>query len=243
MIRLTLIVALWLAAGAGLLAALYWLFLNTPESNVLMLIASALLTLLMIAGGAVVAGSAVLLALGGTLTASVAVALRRLWWPVAVAVPAALSLWLVLQVDAWVAQRAGEISAWLIARFGWADTTPLFTAERYVSTWLRWVAIPVAAVAGLAVLLGGTGERARRWIRSAIHWRTLLVATLAFAILVVLPWQAASWRIGSLPPTWVEPVAASVRLALVAALIALGYAVIVVAAARRAAQDTSHVEP
>ncbi len=53
MIRSILKVSPWLAAGSVLLAGLYWLFLNTPESNQLTLTASAGLVLLMVAVAAI----------------------------------------------------------------------------------------------------------------------------------------------------------------------------------------------
>lgn len=242
MIRRTLLVASWLAAGAALVAALYWLFLNTPESNVLMLSVSALLVLLMIALAATVANVAVLIALGGPLGSSVAVGARRAGWCLVVAVPLAALIWVVLLGDAWVARHAGEISAWFIARSGWADITPLFTAQRYVSVWLRWVLLPVAALAALASFLRRDTDGRRGWLRATWCWRTLLIATLAFVVLVVLPWRAAFWRPEGLPHTWIEPTIAAAKLAVVAALMAIGFAIMVVAAARHAFQSSHHVE-
>ena len=49
----------WLLLGHALLAGVYWGLLNVPESNVLMLVASALLALVVIAGAAFVQGVAV----------------------------------------------------------------------------------------------------------------------------------------------------------------------------------------
>jgi hypothetical protein len=243
MILRTLLIALWLAAGAAVLAGLYWLFLNTPESNVLMLTASAVLMVLMVLIAALVANVAVLLALGEALRTSIPSGARRIGWFMVAAVPVALLIWAINMGDAWVARRSGEISAWFIAQFGWADISPLFAFERYVSAWLRWVLLPVAALAALASLLRrGTDGPRRRWLAATWHWRTLLIATLAFAILVALPWQAASWQPRGLPPTWIEPTVAALRLAMVAVLIAIGYAVIVMTATRQTVQGSTHVE-
>jgi hypothetical protein len=243
MIRRTLLIAVWLAIGAAVLAGLYWLFLNTPESNVLMLIASAVLVTLIVMIAAVVANVAVLLALGGTLKTSIPSGARRSGWFIVAAVPVALLIWIISMGDAWVARRSGEISAWFIAQFGWADISPLFAAHRYLSAWLRWVMLPVAALAALASLLHrGDGEPRRRWLAPAWHWRTLLMATLAFVALVVLPWQAASWQPQGLPPTWIQPTVAAIRLATVAALIALGFAIIVMTVTRHTVQVSTHAE-
>jgi hypothetical protein len=236
----TLRVAAWLAAGAAVLAALYWLFLNTPESNALMLTISALLALLLVAASAVVVNVALLLAVGHAFLASLRTGVGRIGWFLVVAAPAGLLVWAIMLGDTWVARRSGEISAWFIAQFGWADVTPLFTAISYLSIWLRWVLIPVAALAVLTSLVERETTR-RRW-RAMWDWRTLLPATIAFAVLVALPWRGAYWRPEGLPPTWVEPAAAGLRLALVAALIALGFAIIVVTTAGRTVQVVTHVK-
>jgi hypothetical protein len=241
-IRRTVVVALWIGAGAALLAALFWGFINTPESNASMLAVSALLAIAIVAAAAVVVNVAVLLALGGSFNASLRSGARRIGWSLVAAAPLALLVWTVTLADAWVAQRSGEISAWFIARFGWADITPLFAAQRVLSTWLRWVFLPVAALAALSSFLTTDAAARRRWVHATWHWRTLLVATLAFGLLVVLPWRAAFWRPVGLPPTWVEPAAAGLRLALVAALIALGLAIIIVTTARQAMRGSAHVK-
>jgi hypothetical protein len=238
----TLLVGLWLGGGAAVLAALYWAFLITPESNVLMLAVSALLAILLVATAAVVVNVAVLLALGGSLNESVRSGARRIGWFLVAAVPVALLVWAIMLGDAWVARRSGEISAWFIAQLGWADITPLFTAQSYVSIWLRWVLLPVAALAALASFLQRDAAVRRRWLRATWHWRTLLVATLAFVLLVALPWRAAFWQPQGLPPTWIEPTVAGIRLAFVATLTALGFAIIVVTTAMQTVQVSSHVK-
>jgi hypothetical protein len=241
-IRRTLLVASWLGGGAAVLGAIYWAFLNTSESNVLMLVVSAVLAILMVAVAGVVVNVAVLLALGGALPASVKSGARRIGWFVVAAVPVAMLVWAIMLGDAWVTRRSGEISAWFIARFDWDDITPLFTAQRYFSTWLRWVLLPVAALAALTAILQRDAAVAGRWLRATWHWRTLLIATLAFVLLVVLPWRAAFWQPQGLPPTWIEPTVAGIRLVFVATLMALGFAIIVVTTAMQTLQVSSHVK-
>ena len=107
---------------------------------------------------------------------------RHIGWSLLLSVPIAALIVGVLQVDAWVARHSGEISAWFIARFGWADITLLFRAYSYVSAWVRWLLLPVAGIAAMAAVLhqGRKGVVTSRWLAAAWHWRTLLVATLAF---------------------------------------------------------------
>jgi hypothetical protein len=242
MIRRTLVIAVWLAVGAALLGGLYWLFLNTPESNALTLTASALLVMLIVATAAIVANVAVLLALGGTVLSSLRPATRYGGWFLAVAFPASAIVWAITLGESWTAQRSGEISAWFIAQVGWSDITPFFTAERYISVWLRWVLVPVASTALLASRLAPADGARRRWLAGIWHWRTLAIATLAFVMLVALPWRAAFWRTAGLPPTWIEPAVAVIRLTIVTMLIAIGFAVMVMASARQITQATNHAE-
>ncbi|HUE89369.1 MAG TPA: hypothetical protein VMO26_25090 [Vicinamibacterales bacterium] len=122
-----------------------------------------------------------------------------------------------------------EINAWVIARFGWADITPLIQAEVWISRWIRWAVLPAATLSLLAALL--TRETRRRdWLRRAWHWRTLLAATLAFVLLFAVPWQLTGWR-PQVPPTWIEPAVAGLRLGVVFLLGLAGAAVMIIAAA------------
>jgi hypothetical protein len=196
----------------------------------------------MIAVAATVANVAVLLALGDSLRASVIRGTRKAGWFVAIAVPAVALVWAINLGDQWATRRAGEISAWFIAQLGWSDLTALFTAQRYLSVWLRWVFVPVAVVAALAATFNRTDHEARRWLRTTWHWRTLLIATVTFVAFIVLPWRAAFWPLEGLPPTWIQPTIAGARLAVVALLIVLGFAVIVVVTAQRTAQVSQHVK-
>jgi hypothetical protein len=246
-IQRTLVVAICLSIGAAVFSGLYWLFLSTPESNVWMLTVSVILALFMVTVIAVTINVALLIALGGAIKHSIAVGPRRVGWVIAAALPLALLVWVIMRGDAWVAARAGEINAWFIATFGWADASALFAAQSYLSIWLRWVFLPVLAIAALSGLLQRSAEPPRvdgprQWVRAAWNWRTLLVATLAFALLVVLPWRAAFWQTSGLPWRWLEPSIAAIRLAAVAALISIGYALIVVTTARQLAQGMGNVE-
>lgn len=242
MIWRTLGIAAWLMVGAAVIGGLYWGFLNTPESNVLMLVVSAVLVLLMLGVAAFVVNVAILVALGKALTFSLGAGARRIAWFVIAALPVVLLTWAILRGDTWVSQKSGEISAWFIARFGWADISALFRAQSYLSIWLRWVLLPVTAIAILTAFLqhGARGVAPSRWLGAAWHWRTLLISTVAFAVFVALPWRAVYWSQEKLPPTWVQPVVAGLRLSLVGVAFALGAAVVVFTIARQSSRVATH---
>ena len=231
MIRATFKIAGWLALGGATLAGLYWLFLNTPESNALTLTASSLLVLAISVGGAITVNGAVLLASGGGWGASIRSALLGIPWFVVATIPVIATWMVVSRGDAWIERHSGEISAWFIAQLGWADVTPLLRIEIWLSRWLRWVAIPIAALCLLAALLhdGARAVAGVRWLRRAWHWRTLLVATIVFVALVALPWQLTMWR-PALPATWVQPTVAGLRLAAVVVIGLIGCALLVTVA-------------
>lgn len=233
MSRSIVVVSSWLAAGGVLLAALYWLFLITPESNQLTLAASALLGFGMIAFAAVTLNGAILLSQNATFSVAARRGLIGSHWFVMAAIPVILAWVLTRLGDGWMTRHSGEISAWFIATFGWADVTALFRIELWVSRWLRWVVFPVASISLLSALLGrgfaGLGDF--RWLTRAWSWRTLSLATVAFLALLTLPWQMTMWR-PSLPPTWVEATVAGLRLGIAAILIAVGCALIVSIATR-----------
>ena len=226
-------IAAWLGVGAAVLGGMYWLFLNTPEANVLMLGASVLLIILMVIGVAIIVNSAVLVARGQTWRYALARGVRTVPWFLIAAIPLVLIWWDVLATDAWVGRHAGEISAWFIARLGWADIEWLFTIETWLSRWLRWAFAPVVALCLLSALLsdGAGALRRTQWIRRVLHWRTLVPATLVFILLFALPWQLVDWR-PELPPTSVEVMAAAARLGSAAILIVVGAALLVTTAAR-----------
>jgi hypothetical protein len=233
MIGRTARVTLWMLVGSAGLTALYWLLLNTPETNALALSASAALILALLVLSALVVNAAVLLSRGSPFGEAIARGLRGMPWFVAMLIPLMAIWWAVTAADAWVSNHSGEINAWFIGRFGWADVSRLFQAETWVARWLGWVAAPLAGLSLLAALLdhGGVGVTRDRWLRRAWHWRTLLPATLVFALLIVLPWQITQWR-PALPPTWIEPAVAGLRLLIVAVLWSAGAALLIALAVR-----------
>jgi hypothetical protein len=230
-------VAAWLAAASLATAGLYWGFVNTPESRVLTLVLSGVLVLAMVLVAAIAGNAAVLLALGESRRTSLMTGVRRAHWFIVAALAVVLVVWAIRRGDGWIARYSGEISAWFIATFNWADITPLFRAEMYVSRWLRWVVIPAAALAAVAGVLqnGIRAIASLAWIKAAWRWQTLAAATGAYLLLIELPWRLAFWKPSPLPPTWVEPALAGLRLLVVGIAMMLGAAIIVVTTAQAAA--------
>jgi hypothetical protein len=220
-----------LALGGALSAGLYWWFLNTPESNALMLGLSGLLVLAILIGAAITVNAAVLLARGGSTRGALTSGPRGMPLFVLACAPVALAWIAIVSFDRWFTAHTGEINAWFIARLGWADITPLVRAELWTSRWLRWAVLPVTALSLLASLIASEQGSRSAWLRRAWHWRTLAIATLVFVLLFALPWQLTAWR-PALPPTWISPVVAAVRLGIVVVLCVAGAAVLVLVSVR-----------
>ena len=165
--RLAIITA-WLLVGSTLTAAVYWALLNTPESTILAVITSAVLLIAALVSMGVTVNGAILMWSNGPSRS----ALGRALWRAPAVVPAVLIVvamwWLVSHAETWLALRNGQISAWFIARFGWADVSWLFTAIRYGAMWMRWVIAALLAVWLMATLVHGfsTACRSRGW-----RWR------------------------------------------------------------------------
>src|SRR5688572_24523863 len=136
-----------------LCAAPYWLFLNTPESNTLTLTTSALLFVAVAIFTAIAVHAALLLARVWPSPPAPAGGMRGVLWFVLALGPLAAGWWAVGMADGWVERHSGEINAWFIARFGWADITSLFDLHLWVSRWLRWAVFPVLSLSFLATLL------------------------------------------------------------------------------------------
>lgn len=227
----------WLFTGAVITGALYWTLVNTPDSNVLMLTGSALVVLGIIAVGATTVGGAVHLARGGQWSRGMLrTGLATLPRFVVSLAPMLLVAWLSGRAMSWLDAHGGETSAWFIARLGWADVSWLIAGAEWALAWVRWIAGPWLGLT-LFVAVTDPGRQAgvfRGWAAAACRWRPLALATLWFIVLIALPWRLAVWRPGGLPPTWVEPALAGLRLILVALAMATGAALIVREAASRA---------
>ena len=228
-----LLVASWMLIGAALTAAVYWGFLNTPESTVWALMVSAVLALLALALIGFTAAGAITMWNGASI-GGVKGALRS----IPGVVPAALMVWLIWWIarrgETWIAMRSGQINAWFIARFGWDDMSWLFTAVGIAADWFRWVIASLLALSLMAgfVAIGWRALAQTAWLRRALRPRAVAGATLWFGALIALPWlYLVPWRPQNLPPTSIELAFILTKLAIAALLIALGAALITYEAA------------
>ncbi|MDP1570203.1 MAG: hypothetical protein Q8L86_09380 [Vicinamibacterales bacterium] len=219
----------WLIAGAVLIAGLYWTFLYTPESNLSMLAASAMLVVAMLAVASISATGALRAWTGPRgLPSTVVDGLHALPAFVATLLIGALVWWAAARGAAWTVARSGEIAAWFIATFNWADIAPVFRGIRAVTFWVQWVLTPVVALglfagwleAGVRGLIGPSG------LGRVLAPRVLALATLWMVLLVALPWQFATRPLTGLPSTWVEPAIVGARLMLVGLVAAIGLALV-----------------
>lgn len=219
----------WIITGGMLVAGLYWTFLHTPESNPSMLAASAVLVVAMLA----VASISLAGALGAWtgprgLASTVVDGLHALPAFVAALVLGALLWWAAARGVAWTEARSGEIGAWFIATFNWADSAPVFRGIRAVTFWAQWVLAPVVALGLFAAYLetGVRGLLRPSGLGRVLAPRVLALATLWIVLLVALPWQFATRPLTGLPPTWVEPAIVGARLMLVGLVAAIGLALV-----------------
>ena len=223
-------VTLWLLAGAALTAGAYWSFLITPESTAWTLAASALLALT----AAFLAGVTISGAIVGWRHGLSASHLRRAMAGLPAAVPAALVVftiwWLVGSATDRITIYSGQINAWFIASFGWDDVSWLFTGIDWLAVWLKWVVAPMLAFSLMASLLAQGWHRPTdiSWLTRALAPRTLVTATLLFAVLVAVPWiYLAPWRPTGLPATSIELAFIIAKLSATALLMAIGAALII----------------
>ncbi len=220
-----LLTATWLLIGAAITSGIYWTFLITPESSISALFASAVLALIAFFTAAVTITGAIEILQHGFSTAGVMRALRS----IGSAIPAALILlllwWITMRAEAAITMRSGEISAWFIARFGWADVSWLFRGVHGIAIWLRWVVAAMLAASMMAAVTarGWIAAADRGWVTQALRPRAIAVATIFFVLLIAVPWTfLVPWRPQGLPATSAELVFTVAKLALSAIVFATG---------------------
>ena len=219
MIKRGFVVTAWVVVGHAMLGALYWLLLQIPESNVLMLAASLLVVLAAVGGTGLVEATALAGLRSGTgPAAALAVGIRRAAWVVGPILVFSALWWGTGFCGDWLGAMRGEIDAWFIATFGWTEAQGVHTALG----WLLWfVRYPVAVALAVSLMASITdaglgGIRTATWLARAFHWRTLVVLTAALFVGFYLTWEyVVPWRPASLPVSWVQPAFAAVKLAAV----------------------------
>jgi hypothetical protein len=229
MMRPLLLSVAWTLSGAAVSAALFWAFLNTPESTIFTLGVSLILVIAMAA------------VTGATTTGVMAGWAGRWQQPIwrraitgapAILPPAilvAVAWWTVGRGLAWLAAHDGEISAWFIATLDWSDVRPLLNGARLATAWVRTILVPFAALAWLGHLLAHgwhpLWDRASL-VRALSPWRLAAVTAIAAATLWAPLTYATYWTPRGLPPTWVEPAVAIVKFSAMALLGAIGLSLI-----------------
>jgi hypothetical protein len=219
----------WMLAGAATFAALYWAFINTPESTIFMLA----LSLLLVIGMVVVLAATWSGALDGWSRGWTSGTLRRALGGVPAFVPVALFVltvwWLIGRGLGWLDAHSGGIGAWFIVTFNWSDVRPLLQAAHYAGDWLRMVVAPFAGLVWLGDVLS-RGWRPlvdRACLRRAFSPMRLLLVTAIVGLLVIAPlYYGLYWVPGRLPPTWIEPAFAAAKAGAFALAAAIGFSLI-----------------
>jgi hypothetical protein len=135
--------------------------------------------------------------------------------------------------DAWTA-RAGEVDAAAIAAGDVTNTAWLHATVRWAVTLVQWVVVPVWLATSLvwATAYGTRHALTMKWLVAGLTPRVLLVALVAVAVLVWMPWRAVYWRPESLTSTTVEMAFAGTKLLGLYAAANLAWALVLDAAAR-----------
>lgn len=228
----------WLVAGHAALGGLYWLLLQVPESNALMLASSALIVLVMVYGVGLVQLMP-LRAVGASepMGRAFGVAARRAWMVVAPLVVFAAIWWATGLAQDWAIAHAGEIDAWFIARLGLTQTGWFHTTIHVALAFVRYgigVALAVSMLAAIAAS-GMKGLVADGWLRGALRWRYLLLVAGAMIVGFALPSHALYWRPTWLPATWAQPAFAVAKLFVLYVVANAAWAFILLKAPRRSA--------
>ncbi len=228
-------VTLWLMLGHAVVAGAYVALIHTPESNVLTLAVSAMLVVSGVAALVWTSASAVVALHGGNAPwrrpRQVVATLPAVMVTVVVV---GLLCWLTgVAGDAWAA-RAGEVDAAAIAAGDVTRTAWLHATVHWAVTLVRWVVVPVWLATGLAwaSAYGARHVVTLKWLAAALMPRVLLVALIAVAMLVWMPWRAVYWRPAGLNSAWVEMAFTGAKLLGLYGAANLAWALVIDAAAR-----------
>ena len=216
-----------LVIGHAIVGALCWALVNVPESNVAMLMLSAILIVAIVACAGWVEAAGVLAWLTDERPLVVA---RRAIRGVPAFVVALLLFtaiwWLTGRALAWHDAHAGEIDAAVMSRFGSARTAWVHLVYTWTIRFVRW-ALGLSLALSLLSAGAALGPRAmltRAWVTRALSPRRLIVLTALFVVFLVLPWQAVYWRPRGLPATSIEAAFVALKLGLIAIVAHIGWA-------------------
>ena len=235
-----------LIVGHTAAGGLFWAFVNVPESNVAMLALSVLVAVVL------------LLALSWTETAALLAwdrnvtlgrAARRGLLGVTPFVAGALVFWLVwwltARADAWHTTYAGEIDAWWMAKTASARTGWIHSGVAILLWLIRYLIGVSLAVAALSAgaLRGGRALVAIGWIRRGLSLQQLGPIGLSIVVLILLPLKAIDWRPESVPPNALELAFVIAKLAAIAVVANIGWALVLRAGARAVSAGSSAPSP
>jgi hypothetical protein len=237
MIRKALAVLAWLAGGHLVAAAMFWLLVNTPDSNALMVGASAALVLALVALTGTVEGTAgAWLLPGRTFREAVRDGLRAVPAFVLALVVYGGFWWITARIDAWHTAHHSEIDAWFIAKFNAPDAVwPHRVIDVFGFVVRDVLGLSMAIALLFAALEGGLRGVARlRWPGAAISRDQITLVAIGVTLFIALPWRFAGWRPNDLPVSWVQPAFAATKLSLIYAAMTVGWAICLLAGARNA---------
>lgn len=234
--RRALSIVLCLVLGHATAGALFWAFVNVPESNVAMLALSAALALLIVVALGWTEATA-LLAWRPELALREAArrGLRAIPFFVMALMLFGVAWWLTARADGWLDARAGEIDAWLMATAG---TTATAWAHRTLDVLLFAVRYVVGVSLAVALLAAGArkgwaGLRGFASARAGLSRRQIGLVGAAITLFVFLPLQAVYWRPETLPPNAIEIAFAAAKLGSIALVVNAGWALVLWAGSDR----------
>jgi len=229
--------ALILALGFGVAAALYAALINVPESNVLMLVLSAVLSVGILAtiGLTIGVAASVVHSHGlGIGARRAAAALPRFVAGLAVF---ALLWWVASMAANWWTAHRGETDALLLLHFNITKTKWLHETV----AWLLWLIPWGLGGSAVATLTSSDGHGRHAWrygLRASVRFLPLAAASMATLVISQGLRRLVFWLPDSLPPNRIEFVFAAVKLTFVYA-VAITMAACVVAISARASEQRS----
>jgi hypothetical protein len=237
MIRKAIAVLAWLAAGHLALAGLFWGLVNTPDSNVLMLLLSAVNVLAWLTLGGLVEGTAgAWLLPGRTFREALKDGVRAVPVFVLALILFGIVWWIGGRIDTWHEAHRGEIDAWFVAKFNDPNARwPHRVIDVLVFVLRAIVGTSLAVALLFASLEGGLRAVARfRWASAAVSRDQLTLVAMGVTLFIAVPWHVVMWRPAEMPVSWVQPAFAGAKLALIYVSITIGWGLCLLAGARNA---------
>lgn len=236
MIRKLVAVLAWLLAGHALVFGVFWALVRVPDSNVLMLGASALLLVVLVVVAATVeVTAAAWLWPGMPFRQALAEGTRGVVPAMVAALVFAASWWAADVLEASFAARRGEIDAWFIATLDTTRTAWVASVVAALAFLVRWIVGVAAAVAIVHAWIAArwAGLLGLHWVPRAVSRYQLGLTALAMVVLVALPWAAVYWRPPGIPPTSMQLLFVGAKLGTIALAVHIGWVLVLMAGVPR----------